>query len=119
VTPWDKEIRMTDSTADQARHGLAATIAGKAKEVVGAVTGNDSLAAEGQLQQAEAEAAREASTKQAVAEAETKEAAERLAAEQRVAQAEKQAAASVAGAREEAAVERADREATEAEIRAE
>ena len=47
---------MSDSTADEARKGLLGSITGKAKEVAGALTGNDSLAAEGQLQKAEAQA---------------------------------------------------------------
>ena len=51
---------------------------GKAKEVAGAVLGNDSLAAEGQLQQAEAAARKDASALDAVAGAEAREAAEKL-----------------------------------------
>ena len=44
---------MTDvSPAHEARKGLLGSISGKAKEVAGAVLGNDYLAAEGQLQQA-------------------------------------------------------------------
>ena len=39
---------------------------GKAKEVIGAVTGNDSLTAEGQLEQAEAQKRKDASRAQAV-----------------------------------------------------
>ena len=47
---------MTDNKkADQAREGLLDSVKGKAKEVIGAVTGNDSLTAEGQLQQVEAQ----------------------------------------------------------------
>ena len=47
---------MTDRPADQAKRGLLTSVTGKAKEVAGAVLGNDSLASEGQLQQAEAAA---------------------------------------------------------------
>ena len=43
-----------DSKADQARKGLFDSVKGKAKEVAGAVTGNDSLTAEGQLEQTQA-----------------------------------------------------------------
>jgi uncharacterized protein YjbJ (UPF0337 family) len=91
---------MSDSTAGQARQGLGATLAGKAKEVAGALIGNDSLAAEGQLQQAEAAARKDASTKQAVAEVEAKEAADRLAREHEVAERERQAAEAAAATRE-------------------
>src|SRR6185369_6475136 len=41
--------------AEQARKGLIDSIKGKAKEIIGAVTGNDSLTAEGQLEQTQAE----------------------------------------------------------------
>ena len=62
---------MTDqSPSDRARSGLLSSVAGKAKEVAGAVTGNDSLAAEGQLQQAEAASRKDASAREAVAHAE-------------------------------------------------
>ena len=44
--------------AEQARKGLVDSIKGKAKEIVGAVTGSDSLTAEGQLEQTQAEIAR-------------------------------------------------------------
>jgi uncharacterized protein YjbJ (UPF0337 family) len=58
------------NTADEARKGLIDAVKGKAKEIVGAVTGNDSLTAEGQLDQAQAQERREANTVQAVADAE-------------------------------------------------
>ena len=51
----------TDSSNDkaaEARAGLLGSIAGKAKEVAGAMTGKDDLVEEGQLQQAEARSAR-------------------------------------------------------------
>ncbi|WP_234789725.1 CsbD family protein [Mycolicibacterium mucogenicum] len=60
--------------ADEARKGLIDSIKGKAKEIAGAVTGNDSLTAEGQLEQAEARARREANTIEAVADAEAESA---------------------------------------------
>src|SRR5690349_4563378 len=68
---------MTDSgKADQTRHGLIDSVKGKAKEVIGAVTGNDSLTAEGQLEQTEAQKRREASTAEAIADAEARKARE-------------------------------------------
>jgi uncharacterized protein YjbJ (UPF0337 family) len=74
---------MTDhDKADQARKGLIDSVKGKAKEVVGAVTGNDSLTAEGQLEQTQAAERKEANSAEAVADAEAKE-AQRAAAEAR------------------------------------
>lgn len=64
--------------ADEARKGLIDSVKGKAKEIVGAVTGNDSLTAEGQLEQAEARARREANTIEAVADAEAEGATDLL-----------------------------------------
>ena len=84
------------SPADEARKGLLGSLAGKAKEVAGAVLGNDSLAAEGQLQQAEAQTRKDASARGAVAEVEAKEAAERLAAEQAIANRQRNAVESSA-----------------------
>src|SRR4051812_31511725 len=49
------------SPAQEARKGLLSAMTGKVKEVAGAVLGNDSMAAEGQLQQAEAAARKDAS----------------------------------------------------------
>ncbi|MCW2693655.1 MAG: ral stress protein CsbD, partial [Mycobacterium sp.] len=89
---------MSDGTADEARKSLGARIAGKAKELAGAVTGNNALAAEGQLQQAEAAARREASAQQAVAQAEAAEAAQQLAEEQQQAGRERRAAEAAAEA---------------------
>ena len=60
--------------AEDAREGLIASVKGKAKEVVGAIFKNDSLAAEGQLEQAQAKARNEASTAEALADAEAKQA---------------------------------------------
>ena len=42
------------SKAHEPRHGLIDSVKGKAKEIFGAVSGNDSLTAEGRLEQAEA-----------------------------------------------------------------
>ena len=55
--------------ADQARKGLIDSVKGKAKEVTGAVFGNDSLTAEGQLEQTQAQERKEANTVDAVADA--------------------------------------------------
>ncbi len=76
---------MSDDKAGEARQGFVSSVKGKAKEVAGAVTGNDSLTAEGQLQQSEAKARREANTGEAVANAERSEAAEALREEERAA----------------------------------
>lgn len=60
--------------ADEARRGLIDSVKGKAKEVVGAVTGNDSLTAEGQLDQTQAHERKEANAAEALAEAQAKQA---------------------------------------------
>jgi len=60
--------------ADQARKGLIDSVKGKAKELVGAVTGNDSLTAEGQLEQTQAQERKDANSVEAVAEAEAEQA---------------------------------------------
>jgi uncharacterized protein YjbJ (UPF0337 family) len=52
---------MTESgKADQVRKGLIDSVKGKAKEVVGALTGNDSLTAEGELERTQAQKRKEA-----------------------------------------------------------
>jgi len=64
-------LEMTESgKADQTRKGLIDSVTGRAKEVAGAVTGNDSLTAEGQLEQTQAQMRKEASRTEAVADAE-------------------------------------------------
>ena len=60
--------------ADQARKGLIDSVKGKAKEIAGAVTGNDSLTAEGQLEQTQAQQRKEANSVEAVADAEAAQA---------------------------------------------
>src|SRR5689334_14842763 len=95
----------SDRPAEQAKRGLAASISGKAKEIAGAVFGNDSLAAEGQLQQAEAAARKDAGAKDAIARAEAQEAAGVLAAESAAAQRQRNAVEQAA-AREVEDVER-------------
>jgi uncharacterized protein YjbJ (UPF0337 family) len=58
------------SKADEARKGLIDSVKGRAKEIVGALTHNDSLATEGQLEQTQAEERKEANSIEAVADAE-------------------------------------------------
>jgi uncharacterized protein YjbJ (UPF0337 family) len=65
--------------------GIVEDVKGKAKEAVGAVTGNDRLQGEGQAQQDKAEANREVARKEAEAEKARAE-AEVAEAEQRAAQ---------------------------------
>jgi uncharacterized protein YjbJ (UPF0337 family) len=65
--------------ASEARKGLIDSVKGKAKEVVGAVTGNDSLTAEGQLEQEQARERKEANTVDAIADAEAQEARQQAA----------------------------------------
>lgn len=67
-----------NNTSGQARKGLFDSVKGKAKEIVGAVTGNDSLTAEGQLEQSQAQERKEANTVEAVADAETNQADKEL-----------------------------------------
>ena len=70
---------MTESgKADQTRKGLVDSVKGKAKEIVGAVTGNDSLTAEGQLEQTQANERKEANSVEAVADAEAAQARDEL-----------------------------------------
>ncbi|MEE6177285.1 CsbD family protein [Mycobacterium sp. 050134] len=65
--------------AGEARRGLIDSMKGKAKEVVGAITGNDSLTAEGQLDQTQAHERKEANAAEAVAESKAKHAREAVA----------------------------------------
>jgi uncharacterized protein YjbJ (UPF0337 family) len=68
----------SEITSDEAREGLFDSVAGKAKEVAGALTGKADLIKEGQLQQADARARREANSQEAIADAQAKQAAEDL-----------------------------------------
>jgi uncharacterized protein YjbJ (UPF0337 family) len=65
---------MSDDQADQARKSMSDSIKGRAKEIASAVTGNDSLTAEGQLERAQEKERKEASRAQAIADAEASEA---------------------------------------------
>ena len=69
---------MSDDTAGEARTGLMKNLTGKAKEMVGAVTGNDSLVTEGRLNQAEAQRLKEAAAEEALARADADEAVEEI-----------------------------------------
>src|SRR5436305_2659625 len=89
---------MTANESSEAREGLVSSAKGKAKEVTGAVTGNDSLTAEGQLQQEAVAARREASARDAAARAELEEARRDLAGQHRAAASERQATAAAARA---------------------
>lgn len=93
---------MTNDKAAEAREGLLDSVTGKAKEVAGAVTGNEELVEEGQLQQAEARNRKEAAADEAIADAERTQAAEELRESSREADAQTDAA------RESAAWEKAD-----------
>ena len=62
------------SKANEARKGLIDSVKGRAKEIFGAVTGNDSVTAEGQLEQTQAKERKEANSVDAVADAEAAQA---------------------------------------------
>lgn len=69
---------MSNDKAAQAREGLLDNLAGKAKEVAGAVSGKNDLVEEGQLQQAEAANRKEALADEAIADAKREEAVQDL-----------------------------------------
>lgn len=60
--------------AGEARKGLIDSVKGRAKEIVGALTGKDSLTAEGQLEQTQAKERKEANSVDAIADAEAAQA---------------------------------------------
>jgi uncharacterized protein YjbJ (UPF0337 family) len=60
---------MSDSGPEAAAKGIVEDVKGKAKEVIGIVTGKDDLREEGQAQQDKAEAQRDVAKKEAEAEA--------------------------------------------------
>lgn len=90
--------------ADEARRGLIDSVKGKAKEVFGAVTGNESLTAEGQLDQTQAHERKEANATEAVAEAKAKQAQDQ-AAEAKVESAQQRVAANARAVAAEEAIE--------------
>jgi uncharacterized protein YjbJ (UPF0337 family) len=73
-----RENGMSSDRAEEARKGLFDTVAGKAKEVAGALSGNDELATEGQLQQAGAQERKEANSREALADMDVKQATDEL-----------------------------------------
>ncbi|UVT23417.1 hypothetical protein NXT08_13780 [Rhodococcus pyridinivorans] len=83
--------RARPGPADKARLGLKQTVVGKAKEVAGALTGNDSLTTEGRLEQEQARQTRKADTLSHMAEAESDEAVEQLDAVREAGQQEREA----------------------------
>jgi uncharacterized protein YjbJ (UPF0337 family) len=89
--------------ADEARKGLIDSVKGKAKEFAGAVIGNDSLTAEGQLEQTQAAERKKANSVEAVADAEAAQ-AQAEASKARVAGAQERNAISVDAAIEKNAV---------------
>src|SRR5687767_14984093 len=95
---------MSNDKAAEAREGLFDSLAGKAKEVAGAVSGKDDLVEEGQLQQAEARNRKAALADEAIADAKREEAARELRETNREV-AEQKGAASVHAQREESAAE--------------
>jgi uncharacterized protein YjbJ (UPF0337 family) len=109
---------MADEPARQARQGLLTSLKGKVKEVAGAVSGNDTLTTEGQLEQQEAATRKEAAAEEAVAEAEGNEAAEELAQQQELAASERRAAVVETTAETVRARSQADAEKHRADARA-
>lgn len=106
---------MSGDDARSARQNLLDTAVGKAKEVTGALLGNDSLTREGKLRQAEARANDEADTTDAVAEVRGERAAEEITDAQRRARDQRQAAAQRSGEAEQAAEAERRREHERAE----
>lgn len=113
---------MSNDKAQQAREGLLDSIAGKAKEVAGAVSGKDALVEEGRLQQAEAANRKAAIAQDAVADARRDQTAQELS-QANTEASEQKATAQAQAAREESSVEHqresahaaADRDAERAE----
>src|SRR3954453_17798628 len=87
---------MSNDKASEAREGPLDNIAGKAKEVAGAVSGRDDLVEEGQLQQAEARHRKAAVADEAIANAKQAEATQEVNEASREALAEKAEARAVA-----------------------
>ena len=101
------------SKPDEARKGLIDSVKGRAKEIIGALTGKDALTAEGQLEQTQAKERKEANSMEAVADAEAAQ-AHAEATEARVEGAQERIAVNA----ETAAVERSVRDRQAAQKRA-
>jgi uncharacterized protein YjbJ (UPF0337 family) len=96
---------MSRHKAEEARKGLFDSVAGKAKEVAGAVIGKDDLVEEGQLQQAGADHRKAAAAAEAVADAKRDQAAQTMLETSREV-AQRKAVAREEAEREEALIER-------------
>lgn len=101
---------MTTSPHDETGPGLLASITGKAKQIAGAVTGNDSLAREGVLQEAESRARKDAVVERAIAEERAEQAATTLSEQHRAAERAEQAVEAGGNARIAQAVEQSAEE---------
>jgi uncharacterized protein YjbJ (UPF0337 family) len=99
------QIMSEEQNTAQTRKGLGGSVAGKAKEVAGAVLGDELLTAEGRLQQAEARQRRDAAAVDAAAGTVAEDAGRRLREEQARAREVRQEAAAEA-ALEDATTER-------------
>jgi uncharacterized protein YjbJ (UPF0337 family) len=96
---------VSDDKAAEARKALLDSAVGKAKVVAGAVTGKDELTEEGQLQQADAQARKDANSREAVADARAGEATEELRERTQDAAEDKRAAYVDAGRQEQAVLQ--------------
>ena len=113
---------MDNDKAAQAREGLVDSLAGKAKEVAGAVTGRDDLVEEGQLQQTESANRKDAVAEESLAGAkrdeanrELREANSRATAERRMGRAQADEIESAAQRQRDAEHEVAERDAARQE----
>jgi uncharacterized protein YjbJ (UPF0337 family) len=107
-----------DDAAHEARRGLFDSIAGKAKEMAGALTGKDALAQEGQLQQADAAARRQANNDDAVADAQARQAADELREQQQIAARDRREADVRAGEQQQAVQQSVASERAQADVTA-
>jgi uncharacterized protein YjbJ (UPF0337 family) len=111
-----------EDKAGEARKGLIDSVKGRAKEVVGSLTGNDSLTAEGQLEQTQASERKDANAAEAVADAEAAQAKERAddaaiqGEQQRIVAEADAASAQQSAARQQAAEKQAADQAANAEV---
>jgi uncharacterized protein YjbJ (UPF0337 family) len=96
---------MSRHKAEEARKGLFDSVAGKAKEVAGAVIGKDDLVEEGQLQQAGADHRKAAAAPEAVADAKRDQATQTMR-ETSHEVAQRKVVARAEAARQEALIER-------------
>ena len=108
---------MSSDKAAEARKGLFDTMAGKAKEVAGALSGDDDLATEGQLQQAGAQARKDANSREAVANASAGQALDELCERTDDLTKDRRRAHAAAGQREQAIVDAGAAATADAETR--